>query len=221
MSGTYTRQLRLSSGRYAMIEGIDPDGGRIFQLVPWSRENRAPPRPAHHRHSRAAGGGIDWTLGRKARARHLIKGPRLRPPPKHLLGPDHLPSFLAPQNTLGGARIVGPPGWGFYLSCRPVGLRGPPPPPLSRRPPSSGGWYFYDAYARTVFWEGGAIAASGGFISIRCGHQPCPSSGRVRPPMSIPMVRPVGRSGPRWKQPGCWVPMAFVLGKLDQDYLTP
>ena len=28
------------------------------------------------------------------------------------------------------------------------------------------GWYFYDAYARTVFWEGGAIAASGGFISI-------------------------------------------------------
>ena len=27
-------------------------------------------------------------------------------------------------------------------------------------------WYFYDAYARTVFWEGGAIAASGGFISI-------------------------------------------------------
>ena len=27
-------------------------------------------------------------------------------------------------------------------------------------------WYFYDTYARTVFWEGGAIAASGGFISI-------------------------------------------------------
>ena len=64
VSGTYTRQLRLSSGRYAMIEGIDPDGGRIFQLVPWSREIE--PRLGQHITGIArSGGGIDWTLGRK------------------------------------------------------------------------------------------------------------------------------------------------------------
>lgn len=64
VTGTYTRQLRLSSGRYAIIEGIGPDGGRSFQLVPWSREIE--PRLGQHITGIArSGGGIDWTLGRK------------------------------------------------------------------------------------------------------------------------------------------------------------
>ena len=63
VSGTYSRQLRLSSGRYAMIEGIGPDGGRSFQLVPWSREIE--PRLGQRVAGVArSGGGIDWSLGR-------------------------------------------------------------------------------------------------------------------------------------------------------------
>ena len=61
---TYARQLRLSSGRYAMIEGIGPDGGRSFQLVPWSR--KIEPRLGQHITGIArGGGGVDWSLGRK------------------------------------------------------------------------------------------------------------------------------------------------------------
>ena len=64
VSGTYTRQLRLSSGRYAMIEGTGPDGGRSFQLVPWSSEIE--PRLGQHITGIArSGGGIEWSLGRK------------------------------------------------------------------------------------------------------------------------------------------------------------
>lgn len=64
VTGAYTRQLRLSSGRYAMIEGIGPDGGRSFQLVPWSREIE--PRLGRHITGIGRGGvGIDWSLGRK------------------------------------------------------------------------------------------------------------------------------------------------------------
>ena len=64
VTGTYTRQLRLSSGRYAMIEGTGPDGGRSFQLVPWSSEIE--PRLGQHITGIArSGGGIEWSLGRK------------------------------------------------------------------------------------------------------------------------------------------------------------
>lgn len=64
VTGTYRRQLRISSGRYAMIEGIGSDGGRSFQLVPWSREIE--PRLGQHVSGVAReGGGIDWSLGRK------------------------------------------------------------------------------------------------------------------------------------------------------------
>ncbi|MCC5984910.1 MAG: DUF3363 domain-containing protein, partial [Rhodobacteraceae bacterium] len=64
VTGTYRRQLRLSSGRYAMIEGLGPDGGRSFQLVPWSREIE--PRLGQHVSGVVRdGGGIDWSLGRK------------------------------------------------------------------------------------------------------------------------------------------------------------
>ncbi len=58
VSGIYRERVSLASGRFAMI-----DDGRGFQLVPW--------RPALDRHlgkhvagTAAAGGGIDWTIGR-------------------------------------------------------------------------------------------------------------------------------------------------------------
>lgn len=64
VSGTYRRQMILSSGRHAMIEGIGPDGGPGFQLVPWSREIEK--RLGQHVSGMAtSGGGIDWSLGRK------------------------------------------------------------------------------------------------------------------------------------------------------------
>jgi hypothetical protein len=64
VSGTYRRQLSLSSGRFAVIEGMAPDGGRGFQLVPWSREIEH--KLGQHISGVArGGGGIDWALGRK------------------------------------------------------------------------------------------------------------------------------------------------------------
>ena len=58
VSGIYRERVSLASGRFAMI-----DDGLGFQLVPW--------RPALDRHlgqhvagTMAAGGSIDWTLGR-------------------------------------------------------------------------------------------------------------------------------------------------------------
>lgn len=54
----------MGHSRYAMIEGIGPDGRRSFQLVPWSREIE--PRLGQHITGIArSGGGIDWSLGRK------------------------------------------------------------------------------------------------------------------------------------------------------------
>jgi len=64
VAGTYSRQLSLSSGRFAVIEGIGPDGGRGFQLVPWSREIEH--KLGQHISGVArGGGGIDWSFGRK------------------------------------------------------------------------------------------------------------------------------------------------------------
>lgn len=64
VSGTLRRQLTLSSGRFAMIEGFGADGGRCFQLVPWSRE--IDHKLGQHITGVAQpGGGIDWSLGRK------------------------------------------------------------------------------------------------------------------------------------------------------------
>ena len=64
IAGIYRRQLTLSSGRYAMVEGIGPDGGPGFQLVPWSREIEK--KLGQHISGVArSGGGIDWSLGRK------------------------------------------------------------------------------------------------------------------------------------------------------------
>ncbi|WP_297838367.1 DUF3363 domain-containing protein [uncultured Roseibium sp.] len=64
VAGTFRRQLTLSSGRYAMIEGIGPDGGHGFQLVPWSREIER--KFGQHVSGVArSGGGIDWSISRK------------------------------------------------------------------------------------------------------------------------------------------------------------
>lgn len=59
VGGTYRQQLRLTSGRFAML-----DDGLGFQLVPWS------PSVEQHlgKHISgvvAPGGGIDWSFGRK------------------------------------------------------------------------------------------------------------------------------------------------------------
>ncbi len=79
-------------------------------------------------------------------------------------------------------------------------------------------WYFYDAYARTVFWEGGGIAASGGFISIA-----------VAITMSVLRAREAADvdtyGSARWAKQaeieaaGLLGSDGVVLGKLDQTYL--
>lgn len=56
--------MRLYSGRYAMIEGIGPDGGRSFQLVPWLREIELR-LGSHVSGLIREGGGIDWIVARK------------------------------------------------------------------------------------------------------------------------------------------------------------
>lgn len=64
VAGIYRRQLALSSGRFAVIEAMGPDGGLGFQLVPWSREIEK--KLGQHISGVAKpGGGIDWSLGRK------------------------------------------------------------------------------------------------------------------------------------------------------------
>ena len=59
VAGTYRQRLDLASGRFAMI-----DNGMGFELVPW--------KPQLDKHLGqtlsgcvTAGGGIDWSLGRK------------------------------------------------------------------------------------------------------------------------------------------------------------
>ncbi|MFD1797997.1 conjugal transfer protein TraG [Paracoccus aurantiacus] len=79
-------------------------------------------------------------------------------------------------------------------------------------------WYFYDAYARAIFWEGGAIAASGGFLSIA-----------VAITLSVMRAREAADvdtyGSARWaerkeiEQAGLLGPDGVVLGRLDGDYL--
>lgn len=64
ISGTLRRQITLSSGRFAVIEGMGPEGGMGFQLVPWSQDLDS--KLGQHISGVArSGGGIDWSLGRK------------------------------------------------------------------------------------------------------------------------------------------------------------
>ncbi|MBB4096299.1 type IV secretory pathway VirD2 relaxase [Ochrobactrum pecoris] len=63
VSGTIRQRLDLSSGRFAMIETVDPDGGPGFRLVPWSKEiDRNIGR--HITGVMRDTGGIDWGIGR-------------------------------------------------------------------------------------------------------------------------------------------------------------
>ncbi|WP_404933635.1 relaxase/mobilization nuclease domain-containing protein [Nitratireductor sp. L15S-10] len=64
VGGTYRQRFALASGRFAMIETIGPDGGLGFKLVPWT--------PSVEKHIgqhisgvARAGGGVDWSFGRK------------------------------------------------------------------------------------------------------------------------------------------------------------
>lgn len=64
VSGTYAHRLSLSSGRFAVIESMDVEGGLGFRLVPWS------PSLERHRGRQVSGvmretGGIDWSFDRK------------------------------------------------------------------------------------------------------------------------------------------------------------
>ncbi len=79
-------------------------------------------------------------------------------------------------------------------------------------------WYFYDAYARHIFWQGGAIAGSGGFISIV-----------VAITLSVMRAREAADvdtyGSARWAEQkeiaaaGLLGPDGVVLGKLGDDYL--
>jgi type IV secretion system protein VirD4 len=79
-------------------------------------------------------------------------------------------------------------------------------------------WYFFDAYARRIFWEGAAIAASGGFISIA-----------VAITMSVMRAREAADldtyGSARWATraevagAGLLGADGVVLGRLDRDYL--
>ncbi len=63
VSGTIRERLDLSSGRFAMIETVDPDSGPGFRLVPWSKDidkNIGQHISGVMRDT----GGIDWSIGR-------------------------------------------------------------------------------------------------------------------------------------------------------------
>lgn len=63
VSGTLRQRLDLSSGRFAIIESVDPDGGLGFRLVPWSKE--IDKNIGQHITGVARDtGGINWSIGR-------------------------------------------------------------------------------------------------------------------------------------------------------------
>lgn len=63
VSGTIRQRLDLSSGRFAMIETVDPDGDPGFRLVPWSKEVDKK-IGQHITGVMRDTGGIDWSIGR-------------------------------------------------------------------------------------------------------------------------------------------------------------
>ncbi|WEX85768.1 conjugal transfer protein TraG [Sinorhizobium garamanticum] len=79
-------------------------------------------------------------------------------------------------------------------------------------------WYFYDAYAPDIFWKGGVIAASGGFIAIAVAIGM--SVWRAREAKNVETY-----GSARWARPeevksaGLLGPDGVVLGKLSRDYL--
>ena len=79
-------------------------------------------------------------------------------------------------------------------------------------------WYFYDAYAPSIFVEGGYIAGSGGFISIAVAIGM--SVWRAREPKNVETY-----GSARWARPdevkaaGLFGADGVVLGKLERNYL--
>ncbi|MDW9658525.1 IncP-type conjugal transfer protein TraG [Sinorhizobium meliloti] len=79
-------------------------------------------------------------------------------------------------------------------------------------------WYFYDAYAPDIFWKGGVIAASGGFIAIAVAIGM--SVWRAREAKNVQTY-----GSARWALPeevksaGLLGPDGVVLGKIGRDYL--
>ncbi len=79
-------------------------------------------------------------------------------------------------------------------------------------------WYFYDAYAPDVFWKGGMIAASGGFIAIAVAIGM--SVWRAREAKNVETY-----GSARWASPeevksaDLLGPDGVVLGKLGSEYL--
>lgn len=64
INGIYGRRLTLSSGRFAVVEKVNSDGGLGFRLVPWS----PPLEKRLNQHVSGVmrdGGGVDWSFTRK------------------------------------------------------------------------------------------------------------------------------------------------------------
>ena len=63
VAGTYRQRFTLASGRFAMLEVVNGDGGLGFQLVPWS-PSLEKQLGRHVSGVARDGGGIDWSFGR-------------------------------------------------------------------------------------------------------------------------------------------------------------
>lgn len=63
VAGVYRERVNLASGRFAMIEVINGDGGMGFQLVPW-RPALDPHLGTHISGTMGPGGSVDWSIGR-------------------------------------------------------------------------------------------------------------------------------------------------------------
>lgn len=79
-------------------------------------------------------------------------------------------------------------------------------------------WYFYEAYAPRIFYEGGAIAASGGLLASAVAITMSVMRAREAPDIDT-------HGSARWAEPteikaaGLLAPDGVVLGKLDRNYL--
>jgi type IV secretion system protein VirD4 len=79
-------------------------------------------------------------------------------------------------------------------------------------------WYFYEAYARHIFYEGGIIAASGGFLAI--GVAITLSVMRAREATDIDTYGSARWSGrDEIEAAGLLGPDGVVLGRFERDYL--
>ncbi len=164
VTGTYRQRFALASGRYAMI-----DDGLGFQLVPWSPSlekqlgRHVPASPAAMAGSIGvlAGGG-DWAYDAFSSLPGALGQERVGR--QNPLGSDRHRLSDRFDDDLGSNRVDGlAPG--FSARTWPALVYD-----LRLCLLSTAGffwwWFSFDAYAPRIFVEGGAIAASGGLISI-------------------------------------------------------